>query len=1161
MESLNSFIMKRFIFIVIILIPSFIIAQNNPLTLLPIKEKGKWGLLDAATGAVTVEPVYDRIGKRTPWGIYIIQDDKVGLVDLQGNIICEPQYNDIKRLNRDYYKVTLLDGTLNVIDRKNKELQLPINHYTKIESNKNDYFFATLENEKWGIIKNKIKVLPFEYNALYQSNAKNIIYFISEENKGVVNLETGQQTIINDYDSICPQNDVYSSVTLNNKWGLVNHQTKEVIFKPKYSKIKFLSNYYLELVEGYNTSHLFSLEKNKIVKLQHDFSRFEYFNDEYFKAYQEDKVGLINKEGEVAIPPVYDQVVLLKKGDKNYYKVYNNGVQGIFDIKNKKEVVVCIYSNIQYLKEDQMYKIHTLKGFGLVNKNFKTIIPEEYQSIVVAGNTIKCQKNKSTIIFHIDDEQNVISVNEFAEVFKIRIGYNTSSLIKSNQTLNVSRTVDFPNVNYAWIYDPDKKGNAFKHINRDTVESNYIYRPVEVKNTHFSIVQTPEDKNRPEILDVITQRYWRINPFLLFDGNQGKFLSDSTYFIGFRFSDFLYRGMGNMVAILANGDFVLLDINGNFVKNKNGETFKASFIDKSKNGYRRFAVGGTWTDKHEKKWQKIGRTKDIVKDFNFEYLENQSWRVITSLYLEGAKWGVLDSLGNIVIEPTYDFLENMKNEKIVSYKNDKGGIIDINENIILPHQYSRINYQKQNNNYLLIHKNDNLSGYVMDAGGGMILKNKYQFVGEVKDNKRKVAQKNKYGFIDENENVVIPFQYDQLTDFNEGYALATNDSTSIIIDKNGKEYFKNSEFKVLGNINNGLIRAKKNDQYGFVDIQGNIKIPFMYKLAFDFNENFARVVVGRKTGLIDSQNNFMLLPTKYELIFPFDTNGLAIVQNKEFGPMGLINKKGEEILAPTYDHIDPFCNGYAKVKKNKRFGLINLSGQEIIPVKMYNIFKMYEGKIAVQEYRGGKWKFLDESGTPVFDTLYFNGPAIFKNDVAILPQKDEEDRNINTLINVQGEKLFSSSGNIALVSYSDSILIFRKRTFIDETNYTDAYYFKKINEVNYRGSEKGYAYISPFKNGVAICKKDGYTQLIDTNGNTVITPKYNSIKKNKDGSYYAAPSTFYGLASAEGEVLLEPTNDLFKPATFSNFGIYTIEQGDKLGYADGNGNWIWKLQN
>lgn len=158
----------------------------------------------------------------------------------------------------------------------------------------------------------------------------------------------------------------------------------------------------------------------------------------------------------------------------------------------------------------------------------------------------------------------------------------------------------------------------------------------------------------------------------------------------------------------------------------------------------------------------------------------------------------------------------------------------------------------------------------------------------------------KYGYIDNKCNIVIPCIYIEAMFFSEGLAA--------VRDENGKWGFINTEgdtvipFEYIqtGNFVNGYAPVQKNDKWGFIDSENNTVIPFIYLWALDFSE------------------------------------GLAAVRNED-GDWGFINNKNETVISFSYNGALYFINGLAPVFKNNLYGFIDRNEELIIPYQYENI--------------------------------------------------------------------------------------------------------------------------------------------------------------------------------------------------------------------------------
>ena len=86
-------------------------------------------------------------------------------------------------------------------------------------------------------------------------------------------------------------------------------------------------------------------------------------------------------------------------------------------------------------------------------------------------------------------------------------------------------------------------------------------------------------------------------------------------------------------------------------------------------------------------------------------------------------------------------------------------------------------------------------------------------------------------------------------------------------------------------------------------------------------------------------------------VYEFDN--VVVIETKD-GKWGVMNNQGDEIVSfGKYDLIEPFFMGLARVKKGNvavgksasygkyRWGIINLSGEEVIPVEYTELWQFH----------------------------------------------------------------------------------------------------------------------------------------------------------------------------------------------------------------------------
>ena len=168
----------------------------------------------------------------------------------------------------------------------------------------------------------------------------------------------------------------------------------------------------------------------------------------------------------------------------------------------------------------------------------------------------------------------------------------------------------------------------------------------------------------------------------------------------------------------------------------------------------------------------------------------------------------------------------------------------------------------------------------------------------------------------------------------------------------------------------------KPNKWGFIDDQGEIKIPFIYDFINPFEDGVAYVKNGNKNFFINPKNE-IVIKADYDKMDIF-SNGFANVETNK--KVGYINRKGELVIPLKYDTGGYFNqNGLAAVSLNKKWGFINGKGEEVIPI-IYEMVKSEQLDDMVIVRKNYKWAFFDNKGNQLSDFLYANVQRAWKND-------------------------------------------------------------------------------------------------------------------------------------------------------------------------------------
>jgi hypothetical protein len=316
-------------------------------------------------------------------------------------------------------------------------------------------------------------------------------------------------------------------------------------------------------------------------------------------------------------------------------------------------------------------------------------------------------------------------------------------------------------------------------------------------------------------------------------------------------------------------------------------------------------------------------------------------------------FGVIDEFGNEVIPTSYDLVELPKrysneNDVFILKKKSKYGLFDVKGKELLKVDNKSIDWDYIKKDSI------NTSHFIINNS------------------------QNKFGSIDSKGNIIIPFEYDEITSF-EGNEIA-------IVKKNGKYGVINSKNEIiipinLKSINSGrwfnYLIINKNEKYGIIDKNGTEIIPTIYEYLepcyYDEN-NKVIVKIDNKFGVINKEQK-VIIDLKYDEISNWVEYGpkahFITINNKK----GLISRKGEILLEPIYDDFI-LLGKYIKVFVNGKFGLLNASKEAILPIEYDKIYLdwfelEYEGKEVNEFYaqKKGKYYLINSKGKVIKENI------------------------------------------------------------------------------------------------------------------------------------------------------------------------------------------------
>lgn len=228
-------------------------------------------------------------------------------------------------------------------------------------------------------------------------------------------------------------------------------------------------------------------------------------------------------------------------------------------------------------------------------------------------------------------------------------------------------------------------------------------------------------------------------------------------------------------------------------------------------------------------------------------------------------------------------------------------------------------------------------GYMNENNEMVIAYGLYDFLNEIDEAGMILATKNgKHGYIDIQQNIIIPFEYDDLGVFTaHGLAPAQ---------KNGKMGFINRKGDVvvafiydhLGYFyKSGLAIAMRDGKQGFINEQGKEVIPLIYEDVNQSMDDEIILISKEQKWALFTNTGLQITPFKYDQIGE-NSYGPLFISNRAIATVNnkftFLTKEGKELINPgTYTTVLPFTtSGFSIVSKNNKFGIITTEGTEII---------------------------------------------------------------------------------------------------------------------------------------------------------------------------------------------------------------------------------------
>ena len=358
------------------------------------------------------------------------ENEKMGIIDKNGNIIIAAQYDDIIIPNLEKDIFICYDNQTNknkVLNSKNEEL---FTQYDNIEPIKLKnvasilcYEKSVLKYEKdglYGLIdfdeKEKTKNIYTQIENLQSTEGK---FKVEKDGKyGIINLN-GKKLVECNYDDISTdsyynvENEykksgfIVSNKTENGiRYGYINYKGKKLL-DLNYNEIVRIGNLdeiYLIVAENGQ----YGLYKNSKQIIKPQYQSIEYCDNGGIIIQKNQNYGISNLDGKILVDTKYDNI----EADGIYLYAQNSNENKVYDVSGNE--VEINFNKRVYKTDDENYRIVTLLNndityYGIENKDGKTLVNTGYRYLeyLYNGYFIAKDENDKYGVINFNGNQNI----------------------------------------------------------------------------------------------------------------------------------------------------------------------------------------------------------------------------------------------------------------------------------------------------------------------------------------------------------------------------------------------------------------------------------------------------------------------------------------------------------------------------------------------------------------------------------------------------------------------------------------------------------------------------------------------------------------------------------------------------------------------------------
>lgn len=351
-------------------------------SILKYSEDEKYGIIDFEGNKIT-KAIYDEIDtlQYKEGELLVKKDGKYGVINLKGTLLVKPNYDKIeadKFYDEEFgYKKSgyIVSNTTEegyrygYVDLNGKELiETKYNDISRItEIDDDNIYIICAENGKYGLIRNREKIIENEYQAIIYTESNNTLTALKGKKYGVMSIE-GKEIVPFDYKQIdITGKNIYATDNSENI-KIFDENGNEIDINENLAILDVQDTEYKIYIQTYDEKTIYSIYKNGNKVTQNSYTYIKYLYENYFIACNEEgKLGIIDDNEITRIKFDYNSIqrientnlIQTQNSDSNMIEIYSKEMRKICELGNatlqSNEEYVKIYNNneVKYISKEE----------------------------------------------------------------------------------------------------------------------------------------------------------------------------------------------------------------------------------------------------------------------------------------------------------------------------------------------------------------------------------------------------------------------------------------------------------------------------------------------------------------------------------------------------------------------------------------------------------------------------------------------------------------------------------------------------------------------------------------------------------------------------------------------------------------------------------------